>query len=282
MYHYSFILFLFSLLIIVGCKSEMPQTEESPVARVFDKNLYISDFQDLITSQMSEEDSIALVQAYSRKWVRDELLFQQASKAIASDKEINRLVADYRASLIINKYEASFLQKNLDTTFTQEILQKHYDENKDQFILKSNAIQCYYMRLPQNAPNIDQVKKWWRSAAAEDTDALEQYAMQYEFDYFLNPNKWLRKEELATKLPEDALKEQKLRSKQKDYTFKDDFYIYLLKVNKIVPEGDPAPLDFATSDIKKILLKKRKLETLKSLASEMYQRELSKKNVEFF
>ena len=71
---------------------------------------------------MTKEDSLYQVNIQIDQWIRDKLMEQVAERNIASSSEIERMVMDYRASLIMSSYETALLNQRLDKEITHQQL----------------------------------------------------------------------------------------------------------------------------------------------------------------
>ena len=79
----------------------------TPVAEVGTDVLYLEDLKQAIPLGLSDADSTKLAQQYIRNWVEDVLFYQNAIRNIPDTKDIDRLVENYRRSLIEHEYQRS-------------------------------------------------------------------------------------------------------------------------------------------------------------------------------
>ena len=68
----------------------------------------------MIYDGVSPEDSTLIINAYVERWVREQLLMQKAEENIPKDLNLNKLVNDYRESLILNNYERLLIESLLE------------------------------------------------------------------------------------------------------------------------------------------------------------------------
>ncbi len=69
------------------------------------------------------EDSSLIINAYVERWIRETLLLLEAERNIPSDLNIDKLVRDYRASLVRHSYEQFLVEQLLDSTVTKAELE---------------------------------------------------------------------------------------------------------------------------------------------------------------
>lgn len=268
-----------ALVFFAGCAEKGPVQPEKPLARVFTQYLYPSDIADIIPEGAA--DSALIVDAYIQSWVRDKVMEKMAEQNVSADEEIERMVQDYKASLVLSKYEEALLQKNLDTTASETVLREFYERSKSQFPLATSAARCYYLKVPRSAPDVSDVRKWMKLEKDNDLNNLLHYAARHGIEFSFG-NDWILVDELAAKLPESTLKERYLQASRFDFYASDEDYRYFVKVTGYVEKGSPSPYLMIKEDLGKLVLKKKKLETLKTISEQIFKNELSKNNVEVY
>ncbi|MFN6071273.1 MAG: hypothetical protein ACK489_03305, partial [Bacteroidota bacterium] len=100
--------FLLVCLVFFGYScSEDIQTKNGnfQLARVYNKSLYIKDLEGMFPPGTSAYDSSLITNAYTQRWVREAVLLYEAENNLPKDLNIDRLVRDYRSSLVRNNYE---------------------------------------------------------------------------------------------------------------------------------------------------------------------------------
>jgi hypothetical protein len=79
--------------------------EGKPIASIYDKVLYYEEVEPLFPENLNAQDSSAFIHSYIDKWLRDQVIIIEAEKYVAQDINIDRLVDNYRASLLTYNYE---------------------------------------------------------------------------------------------------------------------------------------------------------------------------------
>ena len=121
------------LLLLVSCK-ELKPTEE-PVAQVFEHVLYRSEIQDFLPKPISPDDSMALTQNYIRNWITQKLLLQKANENLSEkEKNVQKQVEDYRASLLIYKYKQKLIDQKLQENVSDAEMEAYYEKNQNNFV----------------------------------------------------------------------------------------------------------------------------------------------------
>ncbi len=273
-----------SICCLYACdKAESTQNGEQAIARVYGEKLYFSDLDGLINENTTPADSTQIVNNYIQNWVRDRLLAHAAEGNTSEDVNIERLVSNYRASLMLNMYKQELLKTELDTTVTMQELQNYYDQNKDKYELQDHIAQCYYIKVKRNANRVGDLKRWWTLKRESYHKNLVNYALKNAIEHNMTDSLgWTTLSELETKLPGDSFKDKYYKEGERDIYVKDRKHRYFLRLNKVLRKGGTAPLSYVQDDISKILLKKKKTQLIETKQEELYQRELDNKNIEIY
>src|SRR6187549_943616 len=152
---------------VVACKKSTKVGEEKPepvlLAQVFDYKLYFDDIKDLIQGYANAEDSIQQVRSLSEHWVRDRLILVEAEKNLPKEVNMNKLLEDYRQSLLRHFFEQRALEERLDTVITENDLVQYYEANKEQHRLESGILRAYYFKIKRPSQRSDKILQWWKT-----------------------------------------------------------------------------------------------------------------------
>ncbi len=276
----------FVLCIVVfclnSCKESTSTAGENPLARAYDEVLYLSDLDGLVTSTTSPEDSALIVNSYVQGWLRDKVMTKGAKNSMDKDDNINRLVENYRESLVLNTYKEQLLKEKLDTTVTLEEMKKYYNENKKRYELKDNIARCYYIKVERDVPERSSLNRWWTLRKETYFQNLIGYAKKYAVEYSMNDSLWIEFNELEAKLPKGAFKDKYYKKNERDIYVKDREYRYYLRLNEVRSAKKSAPFSYVKDDLSKVILKKKKKNLLKETEDELYDKALNKKNIEIY
>ena len=159
----TYIFFLTTCLWVSCTPAEkIPEENDVELAKVFNKKLFLSELEGMVPEGATPEDSIKIINAEVERWARETLLMQEAEKNIPTDLNIDRLVRDYRMSLIRHNYEQFLVETQLDSVISEQELNDYYEKNKEQYQLKSSIIRCFFIKIPKLAPNVDRLRNWWQ------------------------------------------------------------------------------------------------------------------------
>lgn len=272
------------ILIVISCSwasctpaEKVLEENDVELAKVFNKKLFLSELEGMVPDGASPEDSIKIINAEVERWARETLLMQEAEKNIPSDLNIDNLVRDYRMSLIRHNYEQFLVETQLDSAISQQELNEYYEKNKEQYQLQTSILRCFLIKVPITAPNLDQLRTWWRSNDQEDFQKMKDYAARNAAFYMLEDSTWYKIDDVRDQLPKGT----NLNASQ-DLTQRDNEYQYFLKVMQKKSQKEIAPLTYIQEQAQKVILHKRKMVLLDKRKEELYVRETSKNNVKIF
>lgn len=259
------------LLLISGCKHFDKHPAQQSLARVGDKYLYASDVQDIFPNNLSENDSLLILNNFIDKWIKKQLLLQKAELNLTSEqKNVSKQLDEYRSSLLIFKYEQSLIKQKLDTIIHPDEIEQYYNENSSNFLLDNTIVKALFIKIPADAPNLNRLRQLYRSENEEDIQQLESYCYQYanKYDYF--NDQWIPFSRIQLELPQEINNlERFLRYnkyiEQQDSTFR--HYVYIRDFHS---ESEEAPLEYIENKIKSIILNKRKVQFINEMENDIF------------
>jgi hypothetical protein len=267
--------------VLVSCGHSSSQgKDEKPVARVGEAYLYPSDLKEVSHDQ---EDSAQIIRSYINNWIHETLLLQQAEKNLLDDEiRFDKMVEDYRKSLITYEYESHLVKQKLDTVVSDDEIQKYYEENKGNFELKDNIIKVVYVKVRKNAPKVEKIKDWYRSEEIKDKDALVGYCHQYAENFFLDDNTWLLFDDVLKEIPMKLYDKEAFLQNNRIIETQDSSYYYFVNIKGFMIKNSTSPLSFEKDNIKKIILNKRKVEMIKKMREDIYNEGVKNKTFEIY
>ena len=223
-----------------------------------------------------------MAESYVKKWVKNALIYDLANKHLEDEKEeIDRLVDAYRQSLMSHKYEEKLVEERLSAEISDKEISDYYEANKESFLLEEDIVKGLFLKVPSDAPGLSDLKKWCNSGGDELIEKIEKYSLRNAviYDYFYD--RWMSGEEIAENMPVKKSEFNRMLKTDKLIEVSDSAYCYLLKVKEVEFKGNRAPFDYASAQIKEILLSQRKSEFLRSFEEEIYNEAIRKGNVKF-
>lgn len=267
---------------LISCTDKAPRSKGDVLVSVGQHSLTAFEVKKLIPKTLSSQDSLMMAESYVKKWVKNALIYDLANKHLEDEKEeIDRLVDAYRQSLMSHKYEEKLVEERLSAEISDKEISDYYETNKESFLLEEDIVKGLFLKVPSDAPGLSDLKKWCNSGGDELIEKIEKYSLQNAviYDYFYD--RWMSGEEIAENMPVKKSEFNRMLKTDKLIEVSDSAYCYLLKVKEVEFKGNRAPFDYASAQIKEILLSQRKSEFLRSFEEEIYNEAIRKGNVKF-
>lgn len=271
---------------MVSCQLFQQKEEGTPLAKVHGVYLYEDDIKDFnIPSGLTEKDSIALLTEYIDKWATKQLLLDKAKEnmSVAKQNEFLKLVKNYEMDLFISAYKNVYVQKKLNTVITETEIQSYYNDNKQSFLLKETLVKARFIKLPSAYKDVNATKKIFSRFNDEDLEELNKMRPGFIDSDFNETDNWRTYDELLAEMPKlaDSNKDKILANKNV-IQFKGSEGKYMLKLYEVLKVGNIAPVAYASTTIKQIILNKRKLKLQLKLEKEITKDALQTKDYTIF
>ena len=272
------------ILLQLGCSyfdEELPQDDK--IARVHDAFLFKIDLEGIVEPGISQQDSIKTVERYVDTWIRQQVLLHEAKNNLTPEKmNFERKIEDYRNSLVIFSYEKDFINKNLDTIVSSEQIMEYYEEYKNDFQLKENIVQAIFIKVSLDTPDLNLVRRFYRSDSPEDRVALEDYCVQNASAYFLDDSSWLVFNDLLRNIPLEIRNQEHYLKNNKAVEITDDYYRYFIYIKDYRIKDSVSPLAFEEQNIRNIIINKRKHELINNHRNNIYRNAIRNNSFEIF
>ncbi|MCG8412320.1 MAG: peptidyl-prolyl cis-trans isomerase [Bacteroidales bacterium] len=265
------IILIIIVVLLFACKIIDNDQEKVAIVKVYDKFLYNTDLKGLFAANVSKEDSITITKNFIDEWIKKQLLLNKAELNLTDeDIDIEQQVEDYRSSLLIFNYKQKLIKQKLDTVVTDQEMQEYYNEYSENFLLNHNIVKVLFLVVSREAPEIEKVKRWYKSNDSEDLSRLEDYCYQYATKFADFDNSWLSFNTLLSELPLDIEDQDRHLQHNKYIETEDSLYYYFVKVNEYKLKSAIQPFEYAKMKIKSIILNKRKFTLLEELENKVY------------
>lgn len=265
---------ILSLLILASaCNNGSTDAERTPVARAGDRVLYLDQVpSNMLISGLNETDSISALQSYIRRWARKELLALRAEQNLTAEykAEVNRQLDEMRNNLLIYQYQQQMIIQKMDTVVTESEMQDYYVGNLNTFILTSNIVKALLIKLPAETPDLDKVRRLYRSSQPVDIRELEDYCMQFALRYDDFDDEWITFTQLLMEVPIESDRQDEWLTRNSSAEMKDDQYVYFIVVREYRLRNSTAPYDYIRGQVKTIILNNRRNDFLQKLEDGIY------------
>jgi hypothetical protein len=274
---------IFCFQVLSSCRNGENGNDDIAVARVHDSELMLSDLVDLIPNSTTFNDSVQTAQTIINKWITRQIKLAKAETYLTPvQKELEKQLEEYRSSLIIYRYEQELIRQKLDTVVTAENLSEYYNEFAKEFVLQRNAVKIIYAQVEDGSPDLHRFKRWLRNYGEDYKDDIEDYAKEFAIlyqDYQMN---WVYFNDVMRYLPNPIENPDWLVSGNHFDEFNDGENVHLIKIVDHKLNGEVAPLNLVESNIRNIILNKRKLQLVRDFEKQSFDEAMNNSEVEIY
>lgn len=272
-------LLLASFLFCVSCADKHDHRGQTPLVEVDGNFLYKEDLQSVLPAGLSKEDSLLFAEHYIRSWAEEILLYNKAQSNIPDNNEIDKLVENYRKALTMHTYQQELISQKLSATIPEEEVVTYYETNKALFKLERPLMKGLFIKIPLTAPQLANVRKWYKTENREAIEHLEKYSLQNAVKYEYFYEKWVSVTDVLDLIPlKTALPEEYL-NKNRHVELKDTAFYYFLNISDYREVGEQEPYEFAMPKVKDMLINLKQVDFMKKVKDDLYQQAVDRKRI---
>lgn len=272
-------LLLVSLFFCISCTEKHDHRGKTPLVEVNGTFLYKEDLQSVLPAGLTKDDSLLFAEHYIRTWVEDLLLYEKAQNNIPDNEEIDRLVENYRKALIMHTYQEELIGQRLTKDIPEQEIAEYYEKNKELFKLDRPLVKGLFIKVPLIAPQLTNVRKWYKSEAQEAVEHLEKYsfrnAVKYEYFY----DKWVSLADILDLIPLKTDSPEEYINKNRHVELKDTAFYYFLNVSDYRAVGEQEPYEFAMPEAKDMLVNIKRVDFMRQVKDDLYKRAIDRKKI---
>lgn len=272
---------LLSILFCAACSEQHDHKGKTPLVEVDGNFLYREDLQSAIPARLSKDDSLLFAEHYIRNWVEDVLLYAKAQSNIPDNAEIETLVENYRKALIMHTYQQALIHQRLSNEISEDELTAYYEKNKELFRLERPLMQGLFIKIPLTAPELNKVRRWYKTPTQDAVEHLEKYSLQNAVKYEYFYDKWVPMAEVLDLMPLKVPEVEEYVNKNRNIELKDTAFHYFLNVSDFRKVGEQEPYEFARTKVKDMVLNLKQVEFMKQVKDDLYQRALKKNEIKY-
>ena len=282
MRRYFSLFIVFFLITAVSCNKGFSSKEGDTLVKVGGQILYRSDLDENIPAGLSKEDSTIAAEHFIHSWISDILLYDIAVKNLNDKENIDRLVENYRRSLLIYQYQEQLVNEKLSSDTDEQSLQDYYNQNKENLKLERPLVKGLFLKVPVTAPQLSEIRTWYKSSTSASRENLDKYCLNNAATYNYFVDKWVDFNDIISNFPKDQVSGSDLNIQKKTIEKQDDNFVYLLNITDFLLQGDTTPYEYAKPTIREILINQQKIDFLKKTEEDLYQRAIDKGEIQFY
>ena len=276
------LIILSSAMLLASCEEQIAHKGKTPLLSIESDFLYKEDVEHFIAANAPVSDSARLVGEYVQRWIEDALFYRMARRNVRDTKEVERLVDNYRRSLLLNIYQDKLIAQRLVREISDAEVSRFYERNKELFLLDAPMVQGLFLKVSAKAPKLSSVRKWIASAEPDDVESLEKYSLTnaIAYDYFVDG--WRMLDVIAARMP--ITSESLAGRLQRDnfIEISDTGAVYFLNVTALLQKGEQKPQDMAADEIRTLLANSMKANFVKEAKRDLLEQAMESGNVNFY
>lgn len=261
------------LVLAVSCNRVKNEPDRMAVAKAGDRVLYFDQIPStLVMTGMSGTDSVSAVQSYIRRWSRKELMALRAEENLTAEykDEVNRQLDEMRNNLLIYQYQQQMIIQRMDTVVTDSELQDYYVSNLNTFLLTTNLVKALFIKLPAATPDIEKVRKLYKSSMPEEIRELEDYCTRFALRYDDYDDAWIPFTHVLMEVPLEIENQEEWLARNSAVELKDDKFTYFVAIREYKLRNSVAPFEYIHGQVRTIILNNRRNDFLQKLEDGIY------------
>ena len=273
------VLLLITLLGCGACKEQRDHKGKTPLVEVDGNFLYKEDLMSVLPVGLSKDDSILFAEHYIRSWAEEILLYEKAVNNIPDNVDVDKLVENYRKALIMHTYQQELINQKLTNDISEQEITDYYGQNKELFKLENPLIKGLFIKVPLTAPQLNNVRRWYKSDKQDAIESLEKYSLQNAVKYEYFYDKWVSVTDVLDMIPLKVEAPEEYVNKHRQIELKDTAFCYFLNVSDYRGVGEEKPYEFARPEVKDLLVNQKRVDFMERVKNDLYQQAVSKKKI---
>jgi len=268
------------LLLVSGCnQTSKRQIKDGDIllASVEDRKMYFSDIEGMISATDSQ-DSLAQLNSYIEAWLARNVVLNEAEKKNPQDLDINKLIEDYRSSLLLHNYRQALINDELDTIITKAQEETYYNDTKEQYLLAEAICKARIVKIPDDAKRIERFYRNWKK---NDSASIQKYIVSNATFDSADDSEWHTIDHLLSYLPDNRFKTKDFLKKG-DIQKHSDTIEYFIKVIDIIAKNEVPPLAYVREQMRKVIINQRKKDLLNKFEQNLYQNYLKSNKIKVY
>lgn len=270
---------LITLLACGACKEQHDHKGKTPLVEVDGNFLYKEDLMSALPVGLSKDDSVLFAEHYIRNWAEEILLYEKAADNIPENVDVDKLVENYRKALIMHTYQQELINQKLANDIPEQELTEYYEKNKDLFKLEAPMIKGLFIKVPLTAPQLNNVRRWYRSDKQDAIESLEKYSLQNAVKYEYFYDKWVSVTDVLDMIPLKVDAPETFVGKHRQMELKDTAFYYFLNVRDYLGAGEEKPYEYARPEVKDLLVNQQRVNFMEQVKNDLYQQAVNSNKI---
>lgn len=217
-----------------------------------DREVSAEEIIEMIPSGISVADSLALFKSLLDSWVNDVVMADFAEAHLIDTSMIDRKVAEYRNSLIIQEYLMR-MRESQTPKINDEKISEYYVQHKKDIKLEVPLIKGVFVSISNDYSGREEIKNLLTSTESEAIDKFENKwgDKLSEYNYFRD--NWVDWETISARIPTRIPNPDKFLEENDFFEMEDEDKTYYLQISEYMPSGNEQPYEYAKNWINNLL-----------------------------
>lgn len=276
-----FLIFICGVMLL-SCKGR-DEPDEDIVARVYDDVMLRSDLAAKIPFGLPAVDSARMADQIIKNWIHDKAVLNFAENNLSeSQKDFSKQLQDYRSSLVTYAYERALVNQKLDTIISDKEIQSYYDDNKENFKLKTYIVKLRFVKLDIESPKQNKLEKWFKSEDEKDFEELYEYCQKYAENFYFEENNWLYLQDVLKEVPINESDWDNFLRNTSYYKFESGSFQYLVRFFDYKLKDDRSPLSLERAKISDLIMNRRKVELINQMREDVVKESYANNKIQVY
>ena len=252
-------------LVLGACNSWSGyRADDEMVARVGTTYLYRSELSQSMPSGIAAQDSVNYAHTVIDKWIVGQLKQQEAEKLLSqSQSDIERLVEEYRRSLLVHRLDQHYLDSEPCDDITDKDITTYYNSHKADFRISQPMVKGEIFVIDEKFRRREQMVKWFESSKSENREDFVELCRKNNFLH-LQFDEWVTYSDFLSNLPILRTSQHEgFLANRKTQRIHHDKQYYYFRITNALRVGDTMPLEMTADNIKQILINRHRVEVLR-------------------
>ena len=157
----------------------------------------------------------------------------------------------------------------------------YYEKNKELFRLERPLMQGLFIKVPLTAPELNKVRRWYKTPTQDAVEHLEKYSLQNAVKYEYFYDKWVPMADVLDLIPLKVPEVEDYVNKNRHIELKDTAFHYFLNVSDFRTVGQQEPYEFARPKVKDMVLNLKQVEFMRAVKDDLYQQAVKRDKIKY-
>jgi len=263
----------------VGCSnSTAPVT--SAAARVGVEILSMEAVIQHVPPGIDPADSVAIAERYIEQWIREQILVNQAEKALVNQElGFEAELTAYRNALVLHSYKERYANERLETDVSEEEAIAYYEENEKSFVMTDYGLRALFINAPSSV-QVDEVRDAFSNLDSTQIISIEGWCVDNAAIYALDGETWWDLSDFIREVPMNLYRTASQLSNRRLIEFEANDRIYLVRILEHALKDQVAPFSAVRQEVEEMIVHQRRQSILLDMEEQLVVKAWSEGNVE--